>query len=90
MIVACTPLLAPINTAFCVNASVIPNAVLECLHGHKDLGIHTEMFSDGLIPLVEKGVITGKYKTKHPTKIVSSFIHGSKKVYDFINNNTQV
>ncbi len=68
----------------------IPNAVLECLHGHKDLGIHTEMFSDGLIPLVEKGVITGKYKVKHPTKIVSSFIHGSKKVYDFINNNTQV
>ncbi len=68
----------------------IPNAVLECLHGHKDLGIHTEMFSDGLIPLVQKGVITGKYKIKHPTKIVSSFIHGSDEVYNFINNNTQV
>ncbi len=48
------------------------------------------MFSDGLIPLVEKGIISGKYKVKHPTKIVSSFIHGSKKVYDFIHNNTQV
>ena len=68
----------------------IPNAVLECLKGHKDLGVHTEMFSDGLIPLVESGVITGKYKVKHPTKIVSSFIHGSEDVYRFINNNPQV
>lgn len=68
----------------------IPNAVLECLQSHKDLGIHTEMFSDGLIPLVEKGIITGKYKVKHPTKIVSSFIHGSTDVYKFIDNNPQV
>lgn len=68
----------------------IPNAVLECLKNHQNLGVHTEMFSDGLIPLVESGVITGKYKVKHPTKIVSSFIHGTSKVYEFINNNPQV
>lgn len=68
----------------------IPNAVLECLKHHKNLGVHTEMFSDGLIPLVENGVITGKYKVKHPTKIVSSFIHGSEDVYKFIHNNPQV
>lgn len=68
----------------------IPNAVLECLKNHKDLGVHTEMFSDGLIPLFKSGVITGKYKVKHPTKIVSSFIHGTEEVYQFINNNPQV
>lgn len=68
----------------------IPNAVLSMLGNHKDLGIHTEMFSDGIIPLYEKGIITGKYKKKHPRKIVSSFVIGSKKVYDFINDNTEV
>lgn len=68
----------------------IPNAVLSMLGNHKDLGIHTEMFSDGVIPLYEKGIITGKYKKKHPRKIVSSFVIGTKKVYDFINDNTEV
>jgi 4-hydroxybutyrate CoA-transferase len=68
----------------------IPNAVCSLLHNHKDLGIHTEMFSDGLIPLYESGAITGKYKLKHPHKIVSSFVIGSKKVYDFIDNNPEV
>lgn len=68
----------------------IPNAVLSCLENHKDLGIHTEMFSDGILPLVEKGVITGKYKKKHPGKIVSSFAIGSKKLYDFMDDNPVV
>lgn len=68
----------------------IPNAVLGCLDGHKDLGIHTEMFSDGILPLVEKGVINGKYKKKHPGKIVSSFAIGSKKLYDFMDDNPVV
>lgn len=68
----------------------IPNAVLLNLFHHKDLGIHTEMFSDGIISLHEKGVITGKYKVKHPRKIVSSFVFGTEKVYDFINDNTEV
>ncbi len=68
----------------------IPNAVLSMLGNHKDLGIHTEMFSDGLISLYEKGAITGKFKQKHPRKIVSSFVIGTQKVYDFINDNTEV
>lgn len=65
----------------------IPNAVLANLKDHKDLGIHTEMFSDGIIELIEKGVITGKYKDKHPGKIVSGFAVGTKKLYDFIDDN---
>ncbi|MDX1903401.1 MAG: acetyl-CoA hydrolase/transferase C-terminal domain-containing protein [Thermonemataceae bacterium] len=68
----------------------IPNAVLANLGNHKDLGIHTEMFSDGVVPLVEKGVITGKNKVKHPGKIVACFVMGTKKVYDFIHDNPLV
>jgi acyl-CoA hydrolase len=68
----------------------IPDAVLSLLGNHKDLGIHTEMFSDGVVALHNKGVITGRYKKKHPRKIVSSFVFGSEKVYDFINNNSEV
>lgn len=68
----------------------IPNAALANLTTHKDLGIHTEMFSDGIIDLFERGVITGKYKKKHPGKIVSSFVFGSQKVYDFIDDNPSV
>lgn len=68
----------------------IPDAVLACLNNHKDLGIHTEMFSDGVIPLVEKGVITNRFKTKHRGKIVTSFAIGTKKLYDFIDDNPQV
>jgi len=65
----------------------IPNAVLSELKLHKDLGIHTEMFSDGLIPLVENGVITGRYKKKYPGRIVSTFVMGSRKLYDFVHDN---
>ncbi|WP_162343932.1 acetyl-CoA hydrolase/transferase family protein [Cyclobacterium salsum] len=65
----------------------IPDAVLQSLHNHKDLGIHTEMFSDGVIDLMDKGVITNKFKKKHPGKVVSSFVIGTKKVYDSIHDN---
>ncbi|MBC9910773.1 acetyl-CoA hydrolase/transferase family protein [Chitinophaga varians] len=65
----------------------IPNAVLQCLHNHKDLGIHTEMFSDGIIDLVEKGIITNRYKAIHPGLMVSSFAMGSRRLYDFMDNN---
>ncbi|QJB34282.1 acetyl-CoA hydrolase/transferase family protein [Chitinophaga oryzae] len=65
----------------------IPNAVLQCLHSHKDLGIHTEMFSDGVIDLVEKGVINNRYKAIHPGLMVSSFAMGSHRLYDFMDNN---
>jgi acyl-CoA hydrolase len=68
----------------------IPNAVLTSLSGHKDLGIHTEMFSDGVIPLVEAGVITGRRKVKHPGKIVAGFVMGTKRLYDFVDDNPQV
>lgn len=68
----------------------IPNAVLSYLSGHKNLGIHSEMFSDGVLPLIETGVINGACKKKHPGMIVSSFVVGSKKLYDFIDDNPMV
>lgn len=68
----------------------VPDAVLTYLDYHKDLGVHTEMFSDGLIPLVEKGIINGEKKTLLPGKIVASFVLGTKKVFEFIDNNPQV
>jgi len=68
----------------------IPNATLAELIHHKGLGIHTEMFSDGVIDLVERGVITNEYKTVLPYRIVSSFVMGSQRVYDFIDDNPAV
>lgn len=68
----------------------IPDAVVSLLDDFKNLGIHTEMFSDGVIPLVEKGVITNSEKTLHRGKIVATFVMGSRKLYDFINNNPLV
>ena len=68
----------------------IPNAVLAQLGNHKDLGIHTEMFADGVLPLVESGVINGRNKAIDKGKMVSTFLMGSQKVYDFIDNNPGV
>jgi acyl-CoA hydrolase len=68
----------------------IPDAVLLSLKNHRDLGVHSEMFSDGLIPLVKSGVVTNKFKVKHRGKIVTSFIAGSKKLYDFVDDNPEV
>lgn len=68
----------------------IPNAVLACLGNHKNLGVHSEMFSDGILPLVEKGIINGSKKKSHPGKIVSTFAVGSRKLYDFIDDNPMV
>jgi acyl-CoA hydrolase len=65
----------------------IPDAVLKCLHGHKDLGVHTEMFSDGIIDLFEKDVINNKYKRIHPNKIVTGFALGSRRLYEYVNDN---
>lgn len=65
----------------------IPEAVLSYLQDKRDLGLHTEMFSDGVIKLVERGVITNERKTLHPGKIISSFVLGSKSLFDFIDNN---
>ncbi|MDX1686134.1 MAG: acetyl-CoA hydrolase/transferase C-terminal domain-containing protein [Saprospiraceae bacterium] len=68
----------------------IPNAVLNSLEGHRDLGVHSEMFSDGIIPLVKKGVINGKNKVHFRGMIVGSFVIGSKRLYDFIDDNPLV
>ncbi len=68
----------------------IPNAVLAELGNHKDIGIHTEMFADGVLQLVEKGVITGAKKVTDPGLMVSTFLMGSKKVYEFIDKNPMV
>jgi len=65
----------------------IPDAVMKYLGNKKDLGIHTEMFSDGIIDLVEQGIINGEQKTLHPGKIIAGFVLGTKRVYDFIDNN---
>ena len=68
----------------------LPNAVLAQLGSHRDLGIHTEMFADGVLRLVEKGVITGRNKVTDRYKIASTFLMGSKEVYDFIDDNPMV
>jgi len=65
----------------------IPDAVLRYLHNKKDLGVHTEMFSDGLIDLIEEGVVNGEKKTLHQGKIIAGFVLGTKRSFDFIDNN---
>ena len=65
----------------------IPNAVLSRLGNHKDLGLHTEMFSDGVIDLIKKDVINGNYKEINPGRALSTFLIGSKKLYDFVDDN---
>ncbi len=67
----------------------IPDAVLESLGHCKDLGIHTEMFSNGVIDLIKKGVVTNKYKKKHRGKTVTSFAIGTRDMYSFIDDNPQ-
>lgn len=68
----------------------IPDAVLRALRHHKGLGIHTEMFSDGVIDLVERGVITGEHKRLNAGKIVAGFVNGTRRLYDFVNDNPLV
>ena len=65
----------------------IPDAVLNNLHNHKDLGIHSELFSDGVVDLIEAGIINGAKKTLHPGKVIAGFILGSKRLYDYVDNN---
>ena len=65
----------------------IPDAVLRSLTNHKDLGVHTEMCSDGIIDLFEKDIINNKYKRIHPNKVVTAFALGTKRLYDYVNDN---
>ena len=68
----------------------IPNAILSKLYDKKDLGIHTELLTDGVIDLVKQGVITGNEKNTYRGKIVATFVLGTKKLYDFVDNNTGI
>lgn len=65
----------------------IPDAVLKSLGNHKNLGVHTEMLSDGIIELIEKDVINNKFKKVHPNKTVTSFALGTRALYDYIDDN---
>jgi acetyl-CoA hydrolase len=65
----------------------IPDAVLRQLTGHKHLGVHTELFSDGVIDLVEQGIIDGEMKSLHPGKIIAGFMLGTKRLYRFVHDN---
>jgi acyl-CoA hydrolase len=68
----------------------IPDATLARLGNHHELGVHTEMFSDGLIPLIEGGVITNRHKSVHPGRTVTSFVNGSRRLYDFVDDNPAI
>jgi acyl-CoA hydrolase/GNAT superfamily N-acetyltransferase len=68
----------------------VPDAVTRYLHHHKNLGIHSEMISDGVMELMQKGVVNNRAKTFHPGKTVTSFCIGTKRLYDFVHNNPHV
>ncbi len=68
----------------------IPDAVLASLGSHRDLGVHTEMFSDGLIELVKKGVVNGARKATYPGRVIAGFVNGTRAVYDFVDDNPGV
>jgi len=68
----------------------LPDAVLKFMTQKKDLGIHSEMFSDGVVDLIEAGVVTNARKTLHPGKAVVTFLMGTRKLYDFVDNNPMV
>jgi acyl-CoA hydrolase len=68
----------------------IPDQVLKNLTGHKDLGLHTEMLSDGVIPLIQSGVINNRKKKLNPGRSVTSFINGTRKLFDFVDDNPEI
>jgi acetyl-CoA hydrolase len=82
--------LIPDGATLQTGIGAIPDAVLQLLTNHNDLGVHTELFSDGVIDLVRRGVINGERKTFHPGKIIAGFILGTQRLYDFVNNNPVV
>jgi acyl-CoA hydrolase len=73
-----------------VGIGSIPNALLEDLRGHRDLGVHTEMLSDGLIDLVERGVVTGTRKKLEPGQLVTTFALGTQQLYTFLDENPAI
>lgn len=79
--------LIPDGATMQLGIGAIPDAVLKYLFDKKDLGIHTELFSDGVIDLVNAGVLTNARKTLHPGKIIAGFILGTKRLYDWVDDN---
>lgn len=79
--------LIPDGATMQMGIGAIPDAVLKHLFTKKDLGVHTEMFSDGVIDLVEAGVLTNARKTLHPGKIIAGFILGTKRLYKWVDDN---
>lgn len=82
--------LIPDGATLQMGIGAIPDAVLHNLGSHRDLGVHTELFSDGVVDLVEAGIINCAQKSFHPGKIVSGFMLGSRKLYDFSHNNPMI
>lgn len=73
-----------------MGVGTIPDAVLKCLTNHKDLGIHTEMLSDGVIDLIEKEIVTNKYKGTYKNRSITTFCFGTKRLYNFVDDNPGV
>ena len=82
--------LVPNGATLQMGIGAIPDAVLRRLFDKHDLGVHTEMFSDGVVDLAEAGVITNRRKKVHPNRIVTSFVMGTQRVYDFVDDNAYV
>lgn len=82
--------LIPDGATLQLGIGAIPDAVLLFLKDKKDLGIHSEMFSDGVVELAEAGVITNSKKTLHPGKFVVAFLMGTRRLYDFVDHNPNV
>ena len=82
--------LIPDGATMQLGIGAIPDAVLKYLYNKKDLGIHTELFSDGVIDLVNAGVLTNSRKSLHPGKIVAGFLMGSKRLYDWVDDNPMI
>ena len=79
--------LVPDRATLQMGIGAIPDAVLRLLFDKHDLGVHTEMFSDGIVDLVEAGVVTNKFKRVHPGRIATSFVTGTRRLYDFVDDN---
>ena len=79
--------MVPDGATIQLGAGNVPNAIAHYLMDHKDLGIHTELFCPSMVDLIEKGVVTGRKKTLHPRKNVFTFARGTKRMYEFMDNN---
>jgi len=82
--------LVPDGSNLQLGIGAIPDAVLKFLGDKKDLGIHTEMFSDGVVQLCEQGVVTNRFNNLSPGKLTASFLMGTRRLYDFVNDNPGV